>query len=197
MLHKISERIITYAIKRNALRKDKAEEYIYGLEITLSVLTSYVSVLIIGALMGMLWQAALFLFIFVSVRRFGGGFHFSSQAACYLFTCIMCLLILLIIKYSVNSIAAYSVIMALSTLALLKIFPVPAIEKTLDAKEKTVYGRISRVMVIVIAFIYVVLCFFNCIYIAKIIAATILVIAILGVFGKIKQKLCEREKTVS
>lgn len=35
MFHSISERIIAYAVKSNMLDKDKTEEYIYGLEITL------------------------------------------------------------------------------------------------------------------------------------------------------------------
>lgn len=197
MFHKISERIIAYAIKNNTLDKDKAEEYIYGLEISLSVLASYLSVIIIGLLIGMLWQSALFLFIFVSVRRFGGGFHFSSQLMCFLSMCIICPTILLIIKYSGNNIMLYSTIMAVSTLVLLIIFPVPAVEKPLDAKEKIVYGWISRIMIIVIAVIYAVLCLFEKIYIAKIILATIFVIAIFAILGKIKHKLYQNEKAVS
>ena len=189
MFHKISERIITYAIKNSTLDKDKADEYIYGLEITLSVLASYLSVIIIGLLMGMLWQSVLFLFLFVSVRRFAGGFHFSSQIMCYLSMCIMCSLVLLIIKYSENNVMLYSIIMTISIIILLMLSPVPAIEKPLDTKEKIIYGRIARIMIIVIAVIYAVLCFFEHIYIAKIIAITVCVIAIFVVLGKMKYKM--------
>lgn len=197
MFHSISERIIAYAVKNNTLDKDKTEEYIYGLEITLSVLASYLSVIIIGFLMGMLWQSALFLFIFVTVRRFAGGFHFSSQIACYLSMCIMCPLVLLIIKYSENNIILYSTIMTISTLILLTLSPVPAVEKPLDEKEKIIYGRISRIITIVIAVMYAVLCSFEQIYIAKIISITVFVIAIFAIIGKIKHKLYQNEKAVS
>lgn len=197
MFHVISERVIKYAIKNNALDKNRADEYIYGLEITLSVLTSYLSVIIVGFLINMLWQSALFLFLFVSLRRFIGGFHFSSQIMCYLFMCVMCLIVLLVIKYSGNDTMLYSIIMTISTLALLIISPVPAIDKPLDEKETKVYGKISRTMIIVIAIIYAILCLFKQIYIAKIISVTMLVVAILAILGKIKHKLCKGAKAVS
>ena len=197
MFYKISERIIAYAIKNNTLSRDKAEEYIYGLEISLSVLLSYFSVIIIGLLMGMLWQSLLFLLIFVSVRRFGGGFHFNSQFMCYLSMCVICPLILLIIKYGGNNIVLYSIIMTVSTLVSFIIFPVQAIEKPLDEKEKSVYGWISRIILIVIAVIYAVLCFFQKIYTAKIISITVFVIALFAVLGKIKLKMYGSKRAVS
>lgn len=197
MFHKISERIIAYVIKNNALDKGKAEEYIYGLEISLSVLASYLSVILIGILMGMLWQSALYLFIFVTVRRFAGGFHFKSQVICYLSTCVISAIALLIIKYTENSVMLYSIIMAISTLVLLIVSPVPAIEKPLDEKEKIVYGSIARIIITVMAVIYAVLCNFEQIYIAKIISVTICVVAIFAIMGKIKHKLYKNAKAVS
>ncbi len=194
MFHKISEQIVAYAIKTDALDQEKETEYIYGLELSLSVLTSYLSVIIIGIIMGMIWQSALFLLLFVSVRRFAGGFHFSSQIICYLVTCIMSTLVLLIIKYTGNDVFICSVIMGLSTLTLLILSPVPAIEKPLDDKEKIIYGRISRIMLIIVLGIYVALCFFQKMYTAKIISITIFAIAIFAILGKIKYGLyrCER-----
>lgn len=189
MLHTISERIIEYAVENNALDKDKADEYIYGLEISLSVSVSSVSVFIIGLSMGMLWESVLFLFLYVSVRRFAGGFHFSSQIACYLSMCIMCPIILLIIRYGGNNAALYSVIMGISALVLLILSPVPALEKPLDAREKTVYGRIARIIIIAVCIIYAVLCFFQHTYISKIIAVTICAAAVFAVLGKMKHRV--------
>lgn len=192
MFHTISERIIAYAVKNNTLDKDKTEEYIYGLEISLSVFVSYISVLIIGFFMEMFWQSALFLFIFVTVRRFAGGFHFSSQIACFLSMWVICSTVLLIIKYSNNSVILYSVIMAISTIVLLILSPLPAIEKPLDAKERIVYGRIARIIILVVAVTYTAFCLFQNMYIAKIIAVTICAVAILAILGKVKFKMYEK-----
>lgn len=197
MLHKLSERIVAYAVEINALDNNKAEEYIYGLELTLAVLLNDISVIIIGFLMGMIWQAILFLFLSSLIRRFAGGFHFSSQIRCYLSMCIMCPLILLIIKYSANNVLAWSVIMAVSTLILLIVSPVPALEKPLDEKEENVYGFISRIIIIAAAAAYAVLCGFGQVYIAKIIAITVSVVAIFAILGKVKHKLYGQKKAVS
>lgn len=145
----------------------------------------------------MLWQSVLYLFVFVTVRRFAGGFHFNSQLICYLSMCIICPIVLLIIKYTENSVMLYSIIMAISTLVLLIVSPVPAIEKPLDEKEKIVYGSIARIIITVIAVIYAVLCNFEQIYIAKIISVTIFVVAIFTIMGKIKHRLYKNAKAVS
>lgn len=192
MFHNVSKRIIEYTVKNDSLDDEKAEEYIYGLELSLTLALNYISILIIGFLMGMLWQAVLFLFIYTSIRRFAGGFHFNSSVICYLSMCIMCILTLLIIKYSVNNVWLYSSVMAVSTLIILIISPVSAVNKPLDEKEKIVFGRISRAMVIIMAVIYSALCIFGQIYIAKIIAITMFYIAIFAILGKIKFNLYKK-----
>lgn len=195
MFHSISERIIAYAVKIDALDKDKTEEYIYGLELSLSVFASYLSVIIIGIIMGMIWQSILFLLLFVTVRRFAGGFHFKSQIVCYLFMCVICTTALLVIKYSENNIAICSAAMAASMLLLLVLSPIPAIEKPLDDKEKVVYGRITRILLAVIAGAYIVLCFFNNVYAAKIISVTMFIISVFAILGKVKYEWYKNKRT--
>lgn len=195
MFHGISERIIAYAVKIDALDKDKTEEYIYGLELSLSVFAIYLSVIIIGIIMGMLWQSVLFLLLFVTVRRFAGGFHFKSQMVCYLFTCVVCAAALLVIKHSENNIVIFSAAMSVSTFLLLVLSPIPAIEKPLDDKEKLVYGRITRVLLAVIVCAYAILCFFNNVYVAKIISVTMFIISVFAILGKVKYEWYKNKRT--
>lgn len=189
MFHGISERIINYAVGIQALEQEKTEEYVYGLEITLSVLASYLSVLIIGFLLGMGWESVVFLVLFISIRRFAGGFHFSSQIACYTFTCLVSTAVLLTIKYVPVHAGVCAVIMIVSSLILLIFSPVPAFEKPLDAVEKVVYGRVARIIVILIDGIYLVVCLAHQAYLAKTISITVCMVAISLILGKVKQKL--------
>lgn len=186
MLHKLSECIVVYAIENGLLEKEKAEEYIYGLELSTSVLINYISVLIIGCIMGMLPEAALFLFLYVTVRRFAGGFHFESQMVCYLSMCIISPLVLLVIKYGSNNIWLCSTAMTVSVLTVLLLSPVPSANKPIDERERLVYGRFSRTLIITIGMIYIALCFCGCINIAKTISCAIFVVAIFEILGKIK-----------
>lgn len=196
MFYRVSKKIIAYARRNNILSEDKVEEYIYGLEISLSVFVSCISVIIIGFLFGMMWQSVLFLFLFILIRRFSGGLHFSSQLLCYLSMCVIGFVVLIAIKYGKNSTVCYTCIMAVSTIVLLIFSPVPAIEKPLDEKEKTVYGKIARIMTVITAVIYIILCNFGQIYIAKIISVTICAIAILEIFGKINNKRYKNKKAI-
>ncbi|MDO5396494.1 MAG: accessory gene regulator B family protein [bacterium] len=192
MFHAFSERIIAYAVKNGLLDSEKAEEYIYGLELSISVSASYISVLLIGFIMGMLPEAALFLFLYVTIRRFAGGFHFESQVVCFLSMYIISPLTFLIIRHGGDSIQLWSIVMAASVLTILLLSPVPAVEKPIDTKENVIYGRISRAISIIVSIIYVVLCFSQHIYIAKIISSTMCVVAILEILGKIKYILHNR-----
>lgn len=189
MFHTISEKIIVFAIKNKILAQEKADEYIYGIEITLSVIVSYVSVLVIGLLMNMFWESAVFLFLFVLMRRFAGGFHFRSQLACYIFMCITTPVILLTIKFAESDTVTCSAIMIISSLLLLILSPVPAIEKPLDKKEQVVYGRVARIIVVGVCVIYTILHVVQQLYLAKIITVTVCAVAIFSVLGKLKQML--------
>ena len=175
-----------YAAENGFLEKEKAEEYIYGLELSTSVLINYISVLIIGCIMGMLPEAALFLFLYVTIRRFAGGFHFDSQMICYLSMCVISPLVLLVIKYGSDNIWLCSAAMAVSVLTVLLLSPVPSANKPIDEREKVIYGRISRTIIVIIGIVYTVLCFCRCIYIAKIISSAIFTAAIFEILGKIK-----------
>ena len=85
MFHTILEQIIGYAVKNNLLCRNRIDEYVYGLEISLSVSASYLSVITIGFLKGMLWQSALFLFIFNLLDGLRGDFIATLNL------CVICL----------------------------------------------------------------------------------------------------------
>lgn len=189
MLHKLSERIVSCAVRNGVLDTEKAEEYVYGIEISLSVGISYLSVLVIGALMHMLGEALLFLFLFVLIRRFAGGFHFKSQLSCYLSTCIISFAVLSLIRLSGESMAANGIMTAASSAVLLVLSPVPAIEKPLDAKEIYVYGRVTRIMICILCGMVLLLYLVHKMYVVKVIAFTMCTTAVLSIFGKIKYRI--------
>ena len=86
--------------------------------------------------------------------------------------------------------------MAASMLLLLVLSHIPAIEKPLDDKEKVVYGRITRILLAVIAGAYIVLCFFNNVYAAKIISVTMFIISLFAILGKVKYEWYKNKRAV-
>ncbi len=187
MFHKISERITAFAIKNGVLDEQKAEEYIYGLEISFSVTASYLAIILIGSFMGRPLEAILFLLLFTAVRRFSGGFHFKSQIKCFLTSGLLCPAVLLTVRYFPHSAFGYSVVEVISALTILILSPVPAVEKPLDDREISVYGAISRAMIAAISTAYSILCICGRHYTARIIALTLCAVAALEIAGKVKQ----------
>ena len=97
------------------------------------------------------------------------------------------------IKYTENNVTACSVIILISALILLIVAPIPALTKPIDVKEKVVYGRIARILIIIMVIVFIVLCAFDLVYTAKIITVTILAVTILAILGEIKYNLYKRE----
>ena len=186
MVHKISEHIITYAISNGLLDADKSEEYIYGLELSLLVLLNDLTVCIIGAVMGMFWESVVFLFLYTLLRRYIGGFHFSSQLLCYLSMCVMCPIVLLIVKCSGENILICSAVTAIATSILWIAAPIPSPEKSIDNKERNMYERISKILIMIMVISYILLCIFQLLYWAKVVTVCVSAVTVFAVIAKIK-----------
>jgi len=188
MLYGICSRVIQSAVEGGLISMEATEEYVYGLELTISAIISYVTVIAIGFMMHMPLEAAMFLIIYTTLRRYVGGFHFNSQLVCYLSNYFICPAVLLAVKYLGFNAVFYSIIISLSSLLLWLSAPIPSANKPLDDKEKKIYRLVSRLM---IAFVCVV--FFIClnisIWVSKIITISVFVVAVFAVIGIINLRV--------
>lgn len=190
MFHNVSKKIIQYATNCDIVTDEKQEEYIYGLELTLSVLLSNITVFMIGILMKMPIEAITFIFIYQTLRRYAGGFHFESQVLCYLSTYIMCPVAFFAIKYLECSNLVYFIIMIASSVLLFIVSPIPAVNKPLDDKEKKIYGKIARILILSAVIAYII-CFSYFQYASKIIAVSVGMVAVFAILSKIRQAVCK------
>ena len=99
MIHKISEKAIMYAILNNYIKQEQYDEYVYALEIILNILITDITMIIIGLAMGMIWECILFWLVYKILRKYCGGYHFSTSLKCYLSSCIMCPVVLAVVRY--------------------------------------------------------------------------------------------------
>ena len=134
-----------------------------------------------------------FWLIYNILKKYTGGFHFNSSAVCYISTCIMCVLVLYLIRICRFDTLLYSVMTVVSGGITFALSPVPAIQKPLDEKEEQVFGKVARILVIVTVILYFIciLCHLN--YVAKIFAFGIISVALFAIAGKIKYVLCARK----
>ena len=188
MFHKTCENIIQKAVDNKIVQNSLKQEYIYGLELSIAALINYSTIVIIGVIMHMTVEAAVFLIIYTTMRRYIGGFHFNSQIICYLSNFVMCPVVLVAIKYLGYNQSIYCTIVCVSLILLWILAPIPAEHKSIDMTEERVYRCISHIMIIAVSIIFITCMRFNT-YAAKLIMVSILMVTLFAVAGILNLKM--------
>lgn len=188
MIASLAEKITSKLVEYGSVEKDEYEEYVYAVTMIMTIIVTDVTTMAIGLLMGMFWECVGFCFIYKFLRKYCGGFHFSTSLRCYLSTCVMCPVALLMIKYCSDNLWLLSSILLLSAIVLLILSPVEAVNKPLDEKEQKVFGIVARILVLLSAVcytIFAILRFFNAV---KVMAISIAFVALFAIIGNVHLK---------
>lgn len=84
MIHKLSCIISKKWIKQGIIPSQFWEVYAYGLEMIILSLVGIMNILLIGLLTNTILNACIFLVIFITIRKYSGGFHADSAFICNL-----------------------------------------------------------------------------------------------------------------
>lgn len=82
MYEKISAKAAGYLAKNGIIEQSMLELYAFGLEGIISQLGSIMFLLLAGAVLGALWEAVIYFFVFMLVRKYAGGYHAQSYVRC-------------------------------------------------------------------------------------------------------------------
>lgn len=85
---KISKKITAFFINKNIITRDQREIYEYGFELIIADITNFLLILFISIGYNCLCAGIIYLFCFVSMRVFCGGFHAESRATCRIYMLI-------------------------------------------------------------------------------------------------------------
>lgn len=141
MVSELSERIANRLIRKKVIDSEEKEIYQYGMNQMLLSLINVVTTLIIGILLGMLWQCLLFTFSFMVIRTYAGGYHASTQKKCYLLTTSIIIATLSVIKYVEINNYICLMLLSISSVIILMLSPVGAENKPLDNIEIVIYRK--------------------------------------------------------
>lgn len=185
MVQAVSEKIIAYAVSSGYVRQEQREEYIYGLVLIINIFITDISMLLIGLAMNMVLECIGFWFFYKLLRKFCGGYHFSTSLRCYLSSVFMCPVVLLCIRYQPYTLLLQHIAVFVSYLILLILSPVPALNKPLDDKEVIIFGRAARIIVSAVSVIYAVCAVFEMRILSGIIMISMISVTIFVIAGKI------------
>lgn len=151
-MERISKKFISYLCENDIVEEEKRELYVYALNLLFSGILHFITILLLGFVLGMIKECLLMFIAFFVVRKFAGGYHASSPTKCYIFSVVTNFLMLFLIsvlsKYPCD--IAFYVTLALSELSIILIPVLESPEKGLNSKEKKVYKVLSVTLSIVI-----------------------------------------------
>ena len=174
-----------YAILNNYIKQEQYDEYVYALEIILNILITDITMIIIGLAMGMIWECILFWLVYKILRKYCGGYHFSTSLKCYLSSCIMCPVVLAVVRYVPYSMTVWGLLTLTALIILSILSPVEAANKPLDEKEQRIFGITARILIIISAVCWSVTAIvFRQLILSKIISLSIISVAVFVIAGK-------------
>lgn len=188
-----AEQIVDRAIRIGKVKEECREEYSYALNVLFSILLNVITAVLLGISTNRFVEIILFIAVYKFLREYSGGHHAKTAKGCYISSCVMYVLALVLIELcDYMNTEVIVVMMAISTVILMAISPVEAEQKPLDDLERKVFGRRARINLVCCAVVFLVLrCWKSWEYsqtLSNIIAVALLLVLALSIAGKFKKE---------
>ena len=103
MFSKCSEKIADKLQCNNIIDDERYEICRYGINQLFSTILDFATILLIGFVFNMVLEGIIFTATYIPIRIYAGGYHAKTPQRCWLFSAIMLLIVLCIIKYTPNN----------------------------------------------------------------------------------------------
>ena len=196
MLSFLSSKITDFLLSQKTIDKEMKQVYIYGTELFLSSVLSVFLVILVGLIIGRFWDALLFLFSFIFLRKYTGGLHCNSYTSCNAITVLTFMVAVKISKLInnlSNKILFFVLMSVFIVFVILLLTPVSNPNKPILSQDRIKYKTIALVM---FSFhLCVMILFKNYISIEIIIVTDFIscVYVILGLIKNKKERSCTNE----
>lgn len=140
-LEKLSHKIGDDLVHSGVVKAEDAEIYIYGINQILVSLFNVSSALIIGMILGVFFEIAIFIVSYIPLRSFAGGYHAKTPLRCYVFSVIMLSLVSVGMKYLYLTEWVYYAVLLVTALIVVLFSPIEDRNKPLDEIEHKVYKK--------------------------------------------------------
>ena len=196
-MEKILKIIIRYISRySNELTEEKKEIISYGLDLLITKISFLIIIAMISLLMDCFWQCILFTFFFSHIRTISGGFHAKTRMGCFIISIILFIVSLWFIKV-VNTFSIFYIpiliLSGINSLFITLFAPVDTPNNQLDASEKRIIAKKSRITLLIEIAISVVLFIFGLKSASFIILIAIIETGFLLQLELFKNAVCNRE----
>jgi len=181
--------------QQNRFSAEDKEIYRYGIQQGLNIALNILTTIIIGILCGMVYPSILFLFCYMPLRSFCGGYHAKTHLRCYIYSILTITCILLVAKHFTFSTIVYEIFVILSCVVILLLAPIEDKNKVLDSDEKQVFRKKSLIIALFELIIYHIFLITNLTNSYKVLSLSVLFLSILMIAGQIKNYIYDKRNT--
>ena len=143
MISKKIEELADMIVENSNKNQVDREIIVYGLKTGIEQITSVVTTIFLGSILGLVLESLVFFISFSTIRIYAGGYHTKQPTHCYVMSCGIIMLALLIIKLAPMKYALIVCVflIIISVIIMIKLAPIQAINKPLDKEEQYHYRR--------------------------------------------------------
>ena len=139
MSEKISGIITDFLLRKNVIKEEEKEIYYYGYETLIYSIWQMLLLLVLGMIMNRIVSTVIFLMVFVSMRKYTGGYHAETRMGCTFMT-VVCYVTVLVMTGWVSTTKKGYIILGFFALFCVFIFvryvPVVHPEKPLNKMQR-------------------------------------------------------------
>jgi len=189
----VFERFADKLLVNQQIDPEDRELYIYGLREGLFIVLNILITLIIGLLMGMIWQSIVFMTVYSPLRMYAGGVHAKTHIRCFFYSILLTVITLLTIKFVPDNTIIILTSALISGVIIFFLSPVEDKNKPLDRLERANYKKRSRIILGIIMIIMGLLVALSINTIALCISVSLAALSIMLVLGVLKNGVAKRQ----
>lgn len=192
MFENAALRITEWMENNRIIEHDRRVVVKWGIRNILDTLFNITTFLIIGVLMHMPIETIVFTLGYIPLRSYAGGYHAKTPFRCWILSNIILLIALLCVHY----LSRYHFILwslaILSVISLIILMPVSDIHKPLSDVDKNRYKQKGAYILFCEIIVSVLFIIINLPAITYSIFITWIILSVMLVLGKIKNKVCQK-----
>lgn len=178
-------KLVDMFIEKEICKNEDKEIIIHGLTSGIELIFNILTTIILGFIFGLVIESLVFLISFSFIRTYSGGYHCKSAINCYLFSSMVVVLVLFIVKSTdIEYILIISMIMLLISIPIIFNFaPVETATKPLDDIERKYFRNKVILHLCIELIVLTILLLFKLYILEYIVCLGIMVSAILILLG--------------
>lgn len=190
---KVIDNFTKFLIKNNIIEEKQREIYAYGLNQLIVYLYNFLTVIVVGWVLGMVWQSIAFTVFYMMIRPYAGGYHARTPHMCYIYSLIMIIVVLFLIRIIPLNGLLYLVIYFVSSIIIFKLSPVEDENKPLDNIERVVFRKRAIRSYIILSLCYFISWLVGLKELSSCVVLALFTLSIMLILGEIKNRRLKRE----